>query len=195
MLRMARTLGSFRLWLHATVLSGLGLALAGCGVADPTAPGRCEKGEPTNTVAGGKGSVVFVQPSSENIKCADPESGSTAPVVGTLQFIAVVRDATEIPIAGVSVGATVPQNSGLVLVTEQNIENVKTRVTNTTGGELTLYPTDTYTDKCGTAIISIVYTCPTTQGRAVGGNLVVFSGSLLSSPIPISVELTEDEDE
>lgn len=172
----------------------LSSTLTSCGVADPAAPGRCTKGTPTETVAGGEGWSIDTQPSSVTIKCSTPSTDAAA-VLGSTQFIAVVKDATKLPVAGISIGASVPENSGMLLVTEENLSQVKDKVQNSTIGEIKIFPSDKYTDSCGVALFTVIYTCPRSAGLAVGGPLVVFSGSVIGSPTNISVELSEPADD
>jgi hypothetical protein len=91
--------------------------------------------------------------------------------------------------SSVAVGATVPELSGLRLVTEDNIEEI-VQTFQTTSAQ-TLTPSDTFTDSCGVATYTLVYTCPESADREVGGDFVAFSGPLFSEAAQISVRLDD----
>jgi hypothetical protein len=183
--------GHRRNQLSAAIWPAFLVLATSCGVADPDAPGRCKTAEPLGVVAPGDEWQIQVRPESVSVQCSAPSAK------GTLQVIAVIKDGADsssVPMAGVSIGASVPENSGMVLVTKENIEALKPTITNTTGSDLKIYPSDTGTDSCGVALFTIAYTCPAQPGLAVGGPVVVFSGSLFAEPVSILVQLDDPED-
>ena len=168
------------------------LALVGaCGVADPSAPGRCTKGTSSGTVAGGKDWKIDVKTGAVSILCTRAsEEGNE--IRGVIQIISVTKDSTDLPIGGVSIGATAPENGGIVMVTKDNIEVLKSQVTNRSGAEIKIYPSDEYTDTCGVALFTFVYTCPYIVGLAVGGPVTIFSGAVVAEPVNVTVEVDDN---
>lgn len=168
-------------------------SLNSCGTMDPGFPGRCTLGTDSGYVASaqdtkGEPWTLEVSPASHNVLCA--EVGTN----GVLQFITVVRDAQNLPVSSVSVGATVPSQTGLRLVTAETLQQERENFKNNSEIDQTLVPSDTATDNCGVAVFTIVYTCPATAGLNVGGEFVAFSGSLFSNPAMVNVELMDPDE-
>jgi hypothetical protein len=111
-----------------------------------------------------------------------------------MSFVSRVENSAGVPVAGVSVGASVPELSGLLLVTKKNIQEIKDKFKNGSTSSIKFYPTDESTDSCGVAVVTLVYTCPPTPGTSVGGDLTVFSGPLFSKPSQVTITLTEPDD-
>lgn len=111
-----------------------------------------------------------------------------------MSFVSRVEDSAGTPIAGLSIGASVPELSGLRLVTKKNLEEIKAAFKNTSTSSIKFFPTDESTDSCGIAVITLTYACPPSPGTSVGGDLTVFSGSLFSKPAQITITLTEPEE-
>lgn len=166
------------------------LFIAGCGTSDPSSPGRCTTSSSSGYVAGatdtrGEKWSFELRPSDIQVRCVTPGAS------GVLQIVGIVRDAHQLPVATVAVGASVPEFGGLRMVTEENIEDILKTFQNFSGSTQKIAASDSFTDNCGVAIFTLIFTCPESADREVGGDFVAYSGPLFSEPANISVRLEE----
>ncbi len=186
--------GSLKRAMPAGVLVPACVLISTCGTSDPNSPGRCTTSDPSGHVAAATDTTgeewnFSVSPSSYSVQCR--VRGAS----GVLQLVGIVRDAQKLPISSVAVGASVPEFGGLQLVTEANIAEVLEKFNNFSGSKQRIVASDSFTDNCGVALFTLVFTCPSEPGLGVGGDFVAYSGPLFSEPVGISVTLESDNEE
>lgn len=166
------------------------MSVYGCGSHDSSVPGRCTSASNSDYVAGATDSrgnewSFVLRPADIQVRCVTPGAS------GVVQVVGMVRDAHELPVSSVAVGASVPEFGGLRLVTEENIESILESFQNSSGSSQKIFASDSFTDSCGVAIFTLIFTCPESANREVGGDFVAFSGPLFSEPVSVSVRLEE----